>query len=1162
MEIVNNVLVKVNDEDIKDGTFIIPDRVTSIGEYAFSGCTSLVTITIPESVTSIGRGAFYFCSSLETIVISGSVTSIGKCAFRDCWLLKIINIPEGVTSIGRGAFYNCSSLETIVIPKGVTSIGDSAFSYCEALETITLPDGLTSIGKDAFYRCYALKTITLPDSLTSIGKYAFYRCYTLKTITLPDGVTSIGEYTFSDCTSLITITIPESVTSIGEYTFSDCTSLITITIPEGVTNIGESAFSGCTLLETITIPKGVTSIGKDAFYRCYALKTITLPDGVTSIGESAFSGCTLLETITIPKGVTSIGEYTFSGCCLLEAITLPDSLTNMGKGAFENCSSLKSVTLPDGLSNIGESAFSGCNSLNQLITPYGSIEMRNYDVIRSYLYLYVNYILKDKYSDFNEFVGNDYINRIINTDLLYEQDAVIKFKNLFYKLRKNYDIPRDFFETLSLEETEKFDYKIWNKIKNLIDIDNIEMAEAVSEMIAIFGLFENDNGARDRLQDYMDFINNKNIILTNNMSDDTEPVNYTYYQLKSGIIIPDEFNIDLSEYLTMQEMKNIKKLTGNYGKTINDFVKENYEINHAVGFRIEENFDFHSDGNFVNYSTLHRMFDGCCKKFDVDFYNFFMKYMDTILKSEVYQRRMKDIQKNFQSIKAYYKLHAGTDEITLKQAINYIENIEFNNVYEGNMEFAKDVKKAGVVDQEAFEYYQRIFEANDKRKLTSLVKRSNIYEINGYKIKTELLRKDDSFGMLVGEANYTNCCQVFGGIGHNCLAHAVNSDDGGIFVTKLVTEDGEILLTESWDWQNNNVYCHDNIEGTPYFKNNKYLHDAVAKAIELDALEIIRKSKEEVEKYIIERKKKIEKSLLSKEEKDRELEELSELERREVIRLVTVGSGNSDLNLSNYYPNTINVAGTNVFNNQVFTLSHFQPANYNSTQVYFNPEESAYSDASSIQYIIAGSVEELSLGELEPLVPIYRDERRVIEESKDNIRDYTFHKMKVMEEKIYPEDMQLYTDDNSLEDSHIILGEDWYLVYEERDNNSIYISDLARTEPELEDEKGIQNKEIMSSLNSLLETYDTIEADLKEDTSYLLYLMNKKLGYIEQIGEDTSYLFGNRGNLTIISENDQADILKNIKQIRQDKNPNLIMHHIKFKKKAKTLDNEDTKKTR
>ena len=334
----------------------------------------------------------------------------------------------------------------------------------------------------------------------------------------------------------------------------------------------------------------------------------------------------------------------------------------------------------------------------------------------------------------------------------------------------------------------------------------------------------------------------------------------------------------------------------------------------------------------------------------------------------------------------------------------------------------------------------------------------------------------------------------------------------------------------------------------------------VAKAIELDALEIIRKSKEEVEKYIIERRKKIERSLLSNEEKTKKLEELAELENREVIRLVTVGSGNSDLKLSDYYHNTISVSSNNTFNHQVFTLSTFQPVNYNSTQVYFDSEESAYSDAKSTQYIITGSVEELSLGKLEPLVPIYCDERRIIKESKEDIRDYTLSKMKKMEEKVYPKDMQQYTNDDSLEDSHIILGEDWYLVYEEVDNNSICISDLVRIEPELDDEKGIQNKEIMNSLNNLLETYDIIESDLKEDSSYLLYLMNKKLGYIEQIGEDISYSFDDRSNLTTISEINQDNILKRIKQIRQDTNPNAIIHHVKFKKKDKTLNGKSKKK--
>ena len=64
-----------------DKSYNIPDSVTSIGWYAFSGCTSLTNITIPDSVTSIGRYAFSGCTSLTSITIPNSVTSIGKYAF-------------------------------------------------------------------------------------------------------------------------------------------------------------------------------------------------------------------------------------------------------------------------------------------------------------------------------------------------------------------------------------------------------------------------------------------------------------------------------------------------------------------------------------------------------------------------------------------------------------------------------------------------------------------------------------------------------------------------------------------------------------------------------------------------------------------------------------------------------------------------------------------------------------------------------------------------------------------------------------------------------------------------------------------------------------------------------------------------------------------------
>ena len=88
-------------------SYVIPNSVTSIGEFAFSRCESLTEIVLPDSVTSIGDHAFSRCRSLTEVVI-----------------------PDSVTSIGDGAFSFCESLRSVVIPDSVTSIGDWAFSYC------------------------------------------------------------------------------------------------------------------------------------------------------------------------------------------------------------------------------------------------------------------------------------------------------------------------------------------------------------------------------------------------------------------------------------------------------------------------------------------------------------------------------------------------------------------------------------------------------------------------------------------------------------------------------------------------------------------------------------------------------------------------------------------------------------------------------------------------------------------------------------------------------------------------------------------------------------------------------------------------------------------------------------------------------------------------
>ena len=130
--------------------------VVTIYHSAFSGCTSLTSITIPNSVTSIGVFAFEYCTSLTSINIPNSVTSIGSSAFRGCTSLTSITIGDSVTSIDNYAFYGCSGLTSITIPNSVTSIGSSAFEDCTGLTSINIPNSVTSIGNSAFYGCTSL----------------------------------------------------------------------------------------------------------------------------------------------------------------------------------------------------------------------------------------------------------------------------------------------------------------------------------------------------------------------------------------------------------------------------------------------------------------------------------------------------------------------------------------------------------------------------------------------------------------------------------------------------------------------------------------------------------------------------------------------------------------------------------------------------------------------------------------------------------------------------------------------------------------------------------------------------------------------------------------------------------------------------------------------
>ena len=275
-------------------------------------------------------------SSIKAVIIEDTVTSIGDYAFRGCSDLISIDLG-GVTSIGIDAVAYCSMLSTVDL-SNVTSIEDWAFCY-SGITSANL-DKVTSLGTSAFYKCTKLSSVDI-ENITSFGSRAFYGCSSLTELDLGN-VVSIADRAFESCTALESIHLPNTLRSIGKYSFSDCTNLTHVTIPDSLTTINTGCFYGCTALSSVEMGNSVKVIGQNAFRYCSSLETIQFPNTLVTFGNSAFSNSGL-TSLSVPQNMIFIGASAFYNCQQLTSVSLPSCMEDIRYNAFSCCTNLKDI---------------------------------------------------------------------------------------------------------------------------------------------------------------------------------------------------------------------------------------------------------------------------------------------------------------------------------------------------------------------------------------------------------------------------------------------------------------------------------------------------------------------------------------------------------------------------------------------------------------------------------------------------------------------------------------------------------------------------------------------------------------------------------------------------------------------------------------------------
>ncbi len=331
---VKAILAGAFSGNTKITSLVIPENITSLDIDAFTGCTSLSTITIPlrllpitnaEFVTSLtitGSGvvtadALSPFTAIEALVIGKDITAVEEGAFVNAVALaKLeVNSENKALKAVSGTLIDIASKTAIALTPGavipddgsVTRIGAYAMANKESLGSITIPGTVTEMDSTAAYESKGLTSLCAPISFLP-----YFNIEALTALTLTGG----AEIKADDLAALVALealTIGKTITKIEAGSFKSLKSLQSITADAENTSYKAAGgalievATGTVILGvgkcTLPLDGSVKAIADYAFYNNTAITELAIPTSVSAYGENALSGCTSLEKLYIASGV-------------------------------------------------------------------------------------------------------------------------------------------------------------------------------------------------------------------------------------------------------------------------------------------------------------------------------------------------------------------------------------------------------------------------------------------------------------------------------------------------------------------------------------------------------------------------------------------------------------------------------------------------------------------------------------------------------------------------------------------------------------------------------------------------------------------------------------------------------------------------------------------